>query len=624
MATTSTSAFAATEGELIDEICVSIEQRRRSFNYDHYYHTTEHGSWILDTCRPLLDAIMDGDWESAEGFIQKIPFSVEFPITVCGRTALHIAAGAAHSEFVSHLIKIMSVEALELKDSYDGNTALHLAVIAGLDEAVRAMVQKNRNLTRICNKKGLNPLLNAAIHITVEHKDIIRFLCGVMKDEDPSSFQGHLGAHLICSITRAGLYELAYTLIHEHPNLAIAREADGNTMLDVLAEMGSAKAFTSSRYASLSFQSHTQQYELIDKLPRHLKVWYSLNPGYNKALRIERLRTVIVVRELVERIFKEISLMTEIKKYHFFFGSNFLKIAAEKGAIEIVKKCISIYPDQLWFPHEGRNIFQIAVESRKEKTFDYLYDHMNADEKILTTRIVDSNGGNILHVAAKFVPSIRTYCGLQSSPVYQMQSEIKWFKKVEKRVPPALRKVRNNQGETPREVFTREHKDLVIEAETYMFRVAESCLIVAALVATVAFAAVFTVPGGNFSDSDATNKGKPIFLEKKSFLLFLVVDALALFSSAYSIQVFLTFFTRSYDLTFFTGCDNAEARFEKLIPQRLNQGLLSLRISAISVTIAFSIALSIMLENRYAWAPYLLGGAAFYSCRYCLKSLNIC
>ncbi|KAI3995986.1 hypothetical protein MKX01_037483 [Papaver californicum] len=134
----------------------------------------------------------------------------------------------------------MPIEALELKDSYDGNTALHLAVIAGLDDAVKVMVQKHRNLTRICNKNGLNPLVNAAIHVTQEHTEMFRFLCDVMKDDESSSFQGHWGAHLICSITRADLFGLATCIIREHPSLATAREDDGNTILNVPAEKGSA------------------------------------------------------------------------------------------------------------------------------------------------------------------------------------------------------------------------------------------------------------------------------------------------------------------------------------------------------------------------------------------------
>ncbi|KAI3842177.1 hypothetical protein MKW92_020460 [Papaver armeniacum] len=575
-----TKSFDATEGAFSDEFCISMDQH--SFDHDNYHPTTEYGRDI-DLNRPLLDAAMDnGAWESAGDFIKSYPGSVEVPITISGRTALHIAAGAGHSEFVLNLIKIMPIEALELRDYYNGNTALHLAVIAGLDEAVKVMVQKHINLTRICNKKGLNPLLNAAAHVNVEHKYIFRFLSGVMKDEDSSSFQGHLGAHLICSITRAGLYELAYDLIREHPSLATSREDDGRTMLDALAEKGSEITRPpSARYTSMSYNSAPIG-ELLEDLS-------------------------IDIPKLLNIIFKEISRMPRKDMHHFFFNSSFPKTAAKTGSIEILKRCISAYPDQLSIPHEGNNIFQIAVENRQEEIFDYLYDHMNGDKKILITRTVDSKGGNILHVAAKTAPPFR----LKGSPVQQMQREINWFKKVEKRVPPSLRKMRNDDGETPQEVFTREHKDLAIKAEAYFLRTAESSLIVAALVATVAFAAAITVPGGNFSDSNKDNKGKPIFFERKSLLFFMVLDALALFSSAYSIQVFLSAL----------GMTHLEVAFERIIPLKLKGGLVSLRISVVFVMIAFSIALAIMLGGRYVWAPYLIGVVACFCSSPSLLSL---
>ncbi|XP_026409101.1 uncharacterized protein LOC113304249 [Papaver somniferum] len=124
-----TRSFAATEGAPSEEIRIPIEQR--SFNYDDYCQTIEYGR-NFDVYRPLLNAAMDNEWEGAEDFIKSHPDSVEVPITVCGRSALHIAAGAGSSEFVIKLVERMPIEAFELKDNYDGNTALHLAVIAGL------------------------------------------------------------------------------------------------------------------------------------------------------------------------------------------------------------------------------------------------------------------------------------------------------------------------------------------------------------------------------------------------------------------------------------------------------------------------------------------------------------
>ncbi|XP_026458327.1 ankyrin repeat-containing protein NPR4-like [Papaver somniferum] len=502
--------FNATVGAVSNskEVRISAEEELEelgssSFSYARSYQTTEYGRKV-EFYRPLLAAAMSGMWENAEDFVNKNPGSVEVAITVCGRTALHIAAGAAHSEFVLHLIKMMSIEALELKDSYDGNTALHLAVIAGLDEAVKAMVKKHRLLTRKCNRKGLNPLLNAAIHVNKKHKEIIRFLCGVMKDE-PKSFEGHSGAQLICSITHAGLYDLATTLIREHPSLATAREEDGNS---------------------------TALYAIAEKD-------LSIPIAYEESI---------------------LSLLT----YH-----------------------------RLCEISEKPSIFLKVL---------FCFDCRSKDEDILTTRIIESNGGNILHVAAKIAPPSRL--NIYSSPVAQMQSEIIWFKKVKKRVPRGLRNMRNKDGETPEEVFTREHKDLMKKAEAYMIRTAESCLVVAALVATVAFAAAITLPGGTFSDgTDTTEKGKPVLLRKQSFLVFMVADALALFSSTTAILLFLSIYIGNHN----------EGNFELILPRTLKRGLGSLILSVLSVVTAFSMAISIILKDKYIWAPYLIFAVAAFT-----------
>ncbi|KAI3830755.1 hypothetical protein MKX03_000715 [Papaver bracteatum] len=628
------------------EACFSprkrISPRQRIFSYARCYHTTGYGR-NLDQYRLLLDAAINDKWESVEGFIKSHLSSVEVPITVCGRTALHIAAGAGHSKFVLELVKLMSVEALELKDSYHGNTALHLAVIAGLDEAVKAMVQKHRHLTRIGNNKGLNPLLNAAIHVNKKHEGIIRFLCDEMQDE-PTIFQGHSGAQLICSITHAGLYELATTLIRKHPSLATAREDDGNSSaLYAIAEKdlsiptpreadGNSTALYAIAEKDLSIPTPRQAdgnstalYAIAEKdlsiptayaesilslLTYHRLCKITVKPSIflkvifffdhsSRAFHGRKLKSNAVL-ELVKLIFKEFSSMNGEDKFRFFFGSNFLKTAVKNGSVDIVKMCISTYPDQLWIPQERRNIFEIVVKYRQETIFDFLYDHMNADEMILTTRTVESNGGNILHLAAKIAPPSRL--NIYSSPVAQMQSEIIWFKKVKKRVPRALRIMRNKDGETPKEVFTREHKDLLKIAEAYMIRTAESCLVVAALVATVAFAAAITLPGGTFSD-DADFKGKPILLGKQSFFVFMVADALALFSSTTAILLFLSIYIGNHN----------EDNIEIILPRTLKRGLGSLILSVLSVVIAFSMAISIILKDTYIWAPYLIFAVAAFT-----------
>ena len=146
--------------------------------------------------------------------------------------------------------------------------------------------------------------------------------------------------------------------------------------------------------------------------------------------------------------------------------------------------------------------------------------------------------------------------------------------------------MKNEQGRTPQILFTEEHKDLVREGEKWMKDTASSCMVVATLIATVMFAAAFSVPGGNNDDT-----GRPIFLTKKSFLVFAISDALALFSSATSILIFLSILTSRY----------AEEDFLESLPNRLIMGLATLFISVATMMIAFCATLFIVLGPEFAW-----------------------
>ncbi|XP_016649016.1 PREDICTED: ankyrin repeat-containing protein At3g12360-like [Prunus mume] len=83
-----------------------------------------------------------------------------------------------------------------------------------------------------------------------------------------------------------------------------------------------------------------------------------------------------------------------------------------------------------------------------------------------------------------------------------MQRELQWFKEVESIVSPQCLEVTNvSEKMTAREVFTKNHKELVKEGEESMKGTTTSCTVVGALIVTIMFAASFTVPGGNNQDT---------------------------------------------------------------------------------------------------------------------------
>ena len=158
-------------------------------------------------------------------------------------------------------------------------------------------------------------------------------------------------------------------------------------------------------------------------------------------------------------------------------------------------------------------------------------------------------------------------------------------------VPPKIHVKLNDKSLTPRELFTKNHKDMRKDGEQWMKDTATSCTVVGALIVTIMFAAVFTVPGGNNQ-----NNGFPIFLNKKLFMVFIVSDALSLFSSSTSVLMFLGILTSRY----------AEEDFLESLPRKMIIGLSTLFFSIAAMMTAFSAALFLMLhEQSWIFKPVI-------------------
>ncbi|CAA2934500.1 ankyrin repeat-containing ITN1-like isoform X1 [Olea europaea subsp. europaea] len=260
-----------------------------------------------------------------------------------------------------------------------------------------------------------------------------------------------------------------------------------------------------------------------------------------------------------------------------------LFIATEFGNFQFIRELLLSCPDLIWkVDEQSRSIFDIAVIHRQEKIFKLLYDI--GGYKDLITSYKNPSNCNMLHLAANLAPSNRL--NIVSGAALQMQRELLWFKEVEKNMLPLYKEMKDSEGRTPQMLFTQEHKGLVESGEKWMKDTASSCMLVATLITTVMFAAIFTVPGGNNNDT-----GTPMFLKDKSFIIFSMSDALALFSSVTSILMFLSILTSRY----------AEEDFLESLPKRLIIGLTTLFFSIASMLLAFSASFFIVVGHQLAW-----------------------
>nr|XP_023881971.1 ankyrin repeat-containing protein At5g02620-like [Quercus suber]XP_023881972.1 ankyrin repeat-containing protein At5g02620-like [Quercus suber] len=528
----------------------------------------------LSLCVPLYEAAIKGDWKAAKDVINKDRDVVRAGITRKRETALHIAAAAKRTAFVKELVKHMNEEDLALKNK-DENTAICFAAASGIVEIAKVMVKKNTNLTLIRGNQGKTPLYMAALF---GHRDMVSYLYDVT---DFESLTHEERISLLLGTISADLYDLALKILDRDKSLAFARDANNETALHVLARKPS---------------------EIANK--SQLGIWKRyINSCFKGIYHEDLMRTLAhqLVKKLWEHVLQqqdsEISKL--IKK-----PSRLLFDAAELGSLEFLIILLRSYPDLIWkVDDNNRSLFHIAVLYRHRTIFNLIYEFGAIKDLIAAYK--DGKNNNILHLAGDLPPPSRLQ--IVSGAALQMQRELLWFKAVEKIVPPSYIKMRNSENQTPKDLFTEKHKDLLKEGEKWMKRTATSCMLVATLIATVVFAAIFTLPGGDNNDNGAPpspppflEKGAPLFLEKKWFLIFVISDAVALFSSTASIIMFLSILTSRY----------AENDFLVSLPARLMFGLSALFVSIATMVLAYGAAIFMIYDQKFDRVPIVIASLA--------------
>lgn len=622
---------------------------------------------IVDEYEDLYNAAYEGDWRKARDFLKRFPEAVEKTITFDDETALHIAINNERWSFAQELVKLMTPEALEIKDS-DNSTALHGAALYGNVKAAEAIVRKNPKLTQMRDDNDWIPLQTAIMYISAGQAETVKYLYSVTKHEHPSPFSDGYGVELLCGAIEYGFYDLSLSLLKRFPKL-VTKKTEGTRgicgfqkLIDRPFAFKSGANFPwwerfiyslihvdmSSPYdkdteevddnslknsegtndeipleskdgqeGDLENPSAITKVTTVDELEAPKKVLDALSVKENGVTRavknfisdhiiryyaraplISRLygqkvmhkRAFNLVNYMVEQLKKEKSTNQD-EVIDFLNDTAIVTTAIEYGITEFVAKCLEKFRFLIWSKFDGETMIQIAIKQRDEKILNLILETSGNDKDDLVSR-EDDNYNSILHYAAKLAPSAKL--NLVSGAALQMQREIQWFKGIENIVHPQYKYTRNGDKETAKSVFTEQHKELVEKGEKWMKDTSGSCMVVATLIATVAFAAAFTVPGGNISDTDSPINGVPIFLARRTFALFAVADAVALFSSITSVLMFLAIMTSRY----------AEEDFYKSLPQKLIIGLATLFISMASILISFGAAFTIVLRNKYSWAPF--------------------
>ncbi|XP_052198765.1 uncharacterized protein LOC127805950 [Diospyros lotus] len=564
--------------------------REAGINLSHYF--------------PLYQAVQEGDWEGVKKFLEKEPDAIKAKIDTALETPLMLAVRSPHrNKVVKGLLGKMSEEDLEQFEHGKEQTILHRAACAGNIEAAMMLVNKNPRLPYIGRDSDGVPLGAAAF---MANREMVSYLLSVTKEDiDPRPFIGKLGFELIHSLIIGGLYDIALMLIRRHPKLAVEDVSLLNRMALKSSAFPSGLAFNfCQRFIYSHVPTKLENSEKLEKqqcggdiespaqCPTPVKLRMRLQAMVWKVAeifvpQIKRVREKKQENQYAVELLK--FLCTEVGKLDHLKAKNMVRApltrAASVGIREVVEEILHTIPGSTHLTLEGKSVYQLAVLNRREQVFNLIYQHEGSPFLIFS--LVDAKGNNALHAAGYLHP--QQLLNLRSGaagPALQMQLELQWFKEVEKFVLPQYKEQRNKDGKTPAEAFTETHKILVKEGEEWMKDTANSCTIVAALVATIAFAAAVTVPGGNNGDT-----GLPLFSKETAFAIFSVTNALALFSSTSSLLMFLSILTSRY----------AEEDFLYALPNRLIIGLITLFISILSMMTAFVSTLYLVFAAKDTW-----------------------
>lgn len=162
-------------------------------------------------------------------------------------------------------------------------------------------------------------------------------------------------------------------------------------------------------------------------------------------------------------------------------------------------------------------------------------------------------------------------------------------------IPPNYRQRKNLDGKTPQDLFTSKHENLVTKGEDWMKSTASQCMVVATLIATIVFAAAFTLPGGYNQKT-----GIPFFRKKPPLIVFVISDAVSLIFSSTSVLMFLSILTSRY----------AERDFLESLPKKLMFGLATLFLSIVTMMVAFSASFFVLYNKKLEWVPILITSLA--------------
>ncbi|KAH6801439.1 hypothetical protein C2S52_001903 [Perilla frutescens var. hirtella] len=452
---------------------------------------------------------------------------------------------------------------------------MYTAVFHNNWEAARELLEGDPSLAY----EEITDTGDRALHVAIsrKHTEFAKCLIELLEPYH-LALQDRQGYTACCYAAMMGMEDVAQLMLIKNPSLLHIRNFYGTTPLELAFSYGitgmakwllsvtHCDAFSRKELFGLFLLSvHSKMFDLVRELLERdpslsgMPGWKTKDDGKMQP----DLRSMVVLLWECIKFTLERDRVMELMK-----NPPILHDAARVGNIELIIMITRDYPDLLsHIDDEGYSMFHVAVIYQQENMLELIKQARNINNFSAISK--DESSNNLLHLAAR----LQHLKGLDivAERDVQMQRAFAWFKAVEAIVPPFFLDMRNKHGYTPIELFWKEHRQSLASSQSYMKTTAESCMLISTIILTLVFAAAFAPPGGFNQET-----GIPLLLKRNWFTCFIIFEALALFTSTYSIIGFWSIISSNYKIDEFF-----------ILPHHLRRAMCILLLSVLCAISAF-------------------------------------
>ncbi|XP_057776331.1 ankyrin repeat-containing protein NPR4-like [Salvia miltiorrhiza] len=453
----------------------------------------------------LYDAVSKGDVRKFREVVQQDPYLVETASFACSRNVLHIAILWKRVAIVEEVLKINPQLARDL-DSQQ-SSALHIAVAKGSLEIVKKLLSVAPEACWWRDCHDMNPIHIAAMN---GHDEVLKMLLN--ESHIPAMERLHRGQTVLHLCVKHGKLTTLKVLVEKLGELVYAKDDNGETFLDLAVRCN---------------QDEMVQH-VVAMENNNVKVLVDLVDEVSYA-RSRNLLQIAILRGHVDMVEGLLNTNPQLARDLDSQQSSPLHIAVAKGSLEIVKKLLSVAPEACWWRdcHDMNpihiaamnghvNILKVLLEESHMPAMERLHrgqtvlhlcvKHGQLDAlKVLVVELgefvfaVDDDGETLLHLAVRCNQlEILRYLWKSNKIIRIKRNSMgKTALQILDESPPAttpsyseMRRILRNM---PSELMFKTNMDNVM-------------MVVAILIATMAFQNSVTPPGGVWQDDTPSHK----------------------------------------------------------------------------------------------------------------------